>query len=132
MCSSDLVLEASETRLVNLQYDVQADELEALGALGGRALLQPPGLDLKNHIDDLAALCCALDLVVSVSNATGQLAGACGAPTVMLCVPAAWPRLGQEAYPWHPTIRPVAPRIFGEWEPAMAHTAAFVDELTRR
>ena len=132
MASWKPVLEASETRLVNLQYDVQADELEALGALGGRALLQPPGLDLKNHIDDLAALCCALDLVVSVSNATGQLAGACGAPTVMLCVPAAWPRLGQESYPWHPTIRPVAPRIFGEWDPAMAQTAAFVDELTTR
>ncbi|MDO8411840.1 MAG: tetratricopeptide repeat protein [Phenylobacterium sp.] len=132
MASWKPVLEASETRLVNLQYDVQADELDALGALGGRALLKPPGLDLKNHIDDLAALCTALDLVVSVSNATGQLAGACGAPTVMLCVPAAWPRLGQDSYPWHPTIRPVAPRIFGEWDPAMAQVAELVAALTRR
>jgi len=132
MASWKPVLEAGDTRLVNLQYDVQAEELEALAALGGRTLLQPPGLDLKNDIDDLAALCTALDLVVSVSNATGQLAGACGAPTVMLCVPAAWPRLGQESYPWHPTIRPVAPRIFGEWEPAMAQTAALMEELTAR
>ncbi|MDP1618696.1 tetratricopeptide repeat protein [Phenylobacterium sp.] len=130
MASWKPVLQAGETRLVNIQYDVRPDELEALTALGGRPLLEPPGVDLKNDIDDLAALCAALDLVVSVSNATGQLAGACGAPTVMLCVPAAWPRLGQESYPWHPTISPVAPRVFGEWDPAMAQAAELVAALT--
>lgn len=131
MASWKPVLQAGTTRLVNLQYDVLPDELAALEALGGRPLLEPPGLDLRHQIDDLAALCAALDLVVSVSNATGQLAGACGRPTVMLCVPAAWPRLGQANYPWHPTIRPVAPPTFGAWDPAMAQTAALIETLIK-
>lgn len=125
------VLQAGDTRLVNIQYDVEPDELQALAALGGRPLLQPPGLDLRHDIDDLAALCTALDLVVSVSNATAQLAAACGRPTIMLCAPAAWPRLGQSNYPWHPSVQPVAPPVFGEWEPAMTQAAAGVEELSR-
>ncbi|WP_368416820.1 hypothetical protein [Falsiroseomonas sp.] len=43
-----------------------------------------PGLDLRNNIDGTAALIAALDSVVSIVSSTGELAGALGAPTLLL------------------------------------------------
>jgi len=123
------LLREAEIRLVNLQYGAEAAELEALGAIAGQALMQPPELDLKTDIDDLAALCAALPAVVAVNNATAQLAGACGAPTVMLCGAGAWLPLGQDRYPWRPGVRPVAPRKFGDWSLAMETAVAELRQL---
>lgn len=116
-------------RLVNLQYGECAEELAAMAAAAGRPVEEPPGLDIRNDLDDLAALCCALDLVVSVPNATGAIAGACGAPLLMLSGPVAWPRLGTAAYPWYPQAGCLAAARYGEWEPVMARAAALLADL---
>jgi tetratricopeptide (TPR) repeat protein len=123
------VLRTPGVRLVNLQYGDAAEELAAMAEAGGEALLQPPGLDLRNDIDDLAALCTALDLVVAVPNATAALAGACGAEVVMLGGPAAWPRLGTQGYPWYPRARSFAAAAFGDWTEPMRSAAAAVAAL---
>jgi len=107
-------------RIVNLQYGDCADELDQLGAICGRPVLRAPGLNLRENIDDLAALCAALDLIVSVSNATGALAGACGLPVVLLSPPASWPRLGAENHPWFPSARVLTAQAFGDWASAMS------------
>ncbi len=111
-------------RFVNLQYDVREEELAELETLGAGAILRPPGLDLRNDLDDLAALCVALDLVVSIPNATAALAAACGAQVWFLDGASAWTRLGTQTYPWYAAARSFPIAGFGDWQPVMAQAAA--------
>ncbi|THD65036.1 tetratricopeptide repeat protein [Phenylobacterium sp.] len=110
-------------RFVNLQYGDCAAELAAFRAAGA-TILEPPGIDLKQDIDDLAALCAALDLAVSVGNATAALAGASGAELALIGAPASWPRLGTDDYPWAPQVQVLIAPGFGAWEPVMAQATA--------
>lgn len=123
------MLKTPGVRFLNLQYGDCADELRTLSDLSGAPILEAPGLSLRDDIDDLAALCGALDLIVSVGNATGALAGACGCPVALIGGPAAWPRLGcSEAYPWYPQARAITASAFGDWEPVMTTAARLVAE----
>jgi len=99
------VLRTEGVTFVNLQYGDCQQELNA--AREGLALdvWNPPAIDLKDDLDDLAALVCALDLTIGPANATTNLAGACGAPLWLISTPAAWPRLGRADYPWYPQAR---------------------------
>jgi hypothetical protein len=124
------MLRTPGVRFVNLQYGECADELRTLSDLSGAPILEAPGLSLRDDIDDLAALCGALDLIVGVGNATGALAGACGCPLALIGGPSAWPRLGRDdAYPWYPHARALAAPAFGEWEAVMAGAAALIGDL---
>ena len=111
-------------RVVHLQYGAREEELATLDALAATPLLRPPDIDLKQDLDDLAALCVALDAVVSVPNATAALAAACGAETWFLTSPNAWPRLGTDGYPWYPQARSFAAERFGDWEAVIERVAA--------
>ena len=113
-------------RIVQLQYGAREDELAALDALSPTPVLRPPGLDLRQDLDDLAALCTALDLVVTVPNATAALAAACGAQTWFLTTPNAWPRLGTDGYPWYVRARSFPAARFGEWGPAVERVVGAV------
>jgi tetratricopeptide (TPR) repeat protein len=113
------VLAAPGVTFVNLQYGDCAEELAAARRDLGVEIWNPPGIDLKQDLDDVAALCCALDLVVGPSNATSCLAGASGAPLWLLSTPGAWPMLGTDRYPWYPQARVFRPAALGQWEPAM-------------
>jgi hypothetical protein len=126
------LLKTSGVRFLNLQYGDSAEEIAALRDMAGVEIVQPPGIDLREDIDDLAALCCALDLVVAVANATGALAGACGAPLALLSPAATWPRLGTAAYPWYPQAAGPAPRTVGDWAEPLAEAAALAAGLARR
>jgi hypothetical protein len=126
------ILETPGITFVNLQYgDCQAEIAQARDAFGVE-IWQPPGIDLKYDLDDVAALCCAMDLVVGFSNATFNLAGACGAPVWLLTGSAAWTRLGAENYPWYPQARCFAPSDYGDWTAVMAEVAeALATEVAR-
>jgi hypothetical protein len=75
-----------------------------------------------------------MDLIVGFSNATLNIAGACGAPTFLISTPGAWPRLGQEtSYPWYPKTRVFLPPGFGQWDAVMADVAqALADFVAER
>jgi Flp pilus assembly protein TadD len=118
------VVRTPGVRIVNLQYGADADELAAVARLRGGPILEAPGLDLRNHIDDLAALAAALDLVLAVPNATAALAGAIGARIGLIAGPAAWPRLGTDAYPWYPQAHGLTAHAFGDWSAPLAQAAA--------
>lgn len=122
------VLAAPGATFVNLQYGDCADELAAARRDLGVEIWSPPGIDLKQDLDDVAALCCALDLVMGPSNATSCLAGACGAPLWLLSTPGAWPMLGTDRYPWYPQARVFLPPTLGQWEPAMQAMAQALSE----
>ena len=115
------VLQTPGLSFVNLQYGDCAEEIALAKSEFGIEIWQPPGLDLKADLDDVAALCCAMDLVIGFSNATTNLAGACGAPLWMLGGAASWTRLGgqDETYPWYPQARCFVTRDYNDWDPIL-------------
>jgi ADP-heptose:LPS heptosyltransferase len=121
------VLTAPGVSFVNLQYGDSAVEQAEAGAMGA-PMLQPSGLDLRNDLDDLAALCAALDLVIGPANATTNLAGACRAETWFLTAPAPWTHLGTPSPPWYPQARAFTARRHGDWTQAVAELASALNE----
>lgn len=116
------VLRRPGTIFVNLQYgDCEAELAEARAA--GIEIWSPPGIDLKDDLDEVAALTCALDLTIGPANATTNIAAACGAPVWLVSTPGAWPRLGTDRYPWYPQVRVFTPAAFNRWDPVMAEVA---------
>ncbi|MCA6333413.1 MAG: hypothetical protein IM664_02250, partial [Phenylobacterium sp.] len=84
----------------------------------------PPGIDLKQDLDDVTALSCALDLVIGFSNATFNLAAAAGAPAWLIAPKGVWTPLGTDRYPWYPQVRLYQTAAYAEWAPVMAKIAA--------
>jgi len=117
------VLETRGATFVNLQYGDCAAELAQAKAALGVEIWQPPGIDLKQDLDDVAALCKAMDLIIGPANATSSIAGACGAPLWMISAPGAWPRLGTDGYPWYPSARAFIPDGFNQWDALMPKVA---------
>jgi ADP-heptose:LPS heptosyltransferase len=122
------VLSLANVRFVNLQYGDTAAEMAEARALG-IDIVTPEGIDLKQDLDDLAALCRACDLVIGPSNATTNIAGACGAGLWLLTPPRTWLRLGADNYPWYPQARLFAPPTLGDWSPAMAQIKTALEHV---
>ena len=116
------ILTTPGAQFVNLQYGECGEELQEARRRFGVEIWSPPGINLKDDLDELAALSCALDLVIGPANATTNIAAACGAPTWLISTPS-WPRLGSDRYPWYPTVTVFSPQALGEWEPVMAEVA---------
>ena len=117
------VLGGPGVRFVNLQYGDCALELAQARDQFGVDIWSPPGLDLTQDLDDVAALSSALDLVLGPANATINIAAACGTPTWFVCPPGGWPMLGTDRYPWYPRARVFSPGRFNHWAPVMAEMA---------
>lgn len=117
------ILTTPGVSFINLQYGDCDAELEFARREFGVEIFQPPGIDLKQDLDDIAALCSATDLVLGFSNATINLAGACGAPVWLMTVDGAWTRLGSDAYPWYPQARCFASSDYQDWTPVMGEVA---------
>ena len=127
------VLKTPGVSFVNLQYGDCSEELEQARRELGVEIWTPPGIDLKQDLDDVSALCCAVDLVMGASNATINLGAACGAPTWLIAVPAAWALMGcPDRYLWYPQVQPFVTPTLGDWDSVMndmaAKLAAFVAE----
>lgn len=123
------VLRTPGACFVNLQYGDCDAELARAKTEFGVDIWQPPGIDLKQDLDDVAALCCAMDLMIGFSNATLNIGAACGAPAWLLTTPGVWTRLGSEAYPWYPQVRTFSPPHFGAWDELMDEVAAALLEF---
>lgn len=117
------VLETPGVTFVNLQYGDCDEEIAFAKEAFGVDIWQPPGIDLKEDLDDVMALCSAVDLIIGFPNATTNLAGATDAPIWLLTAPAAWTKLGSDRYPWYPQARVFSPPDFSDWEPVMAEIA---------
>ncbi len=118
------VLKTPGATMVNIQYGDCAAEIEWARRELGVEIWTPPGIDLKQDLDDIGALACALDLTLGFANATSNIAAACGAATWMISVPGAWTRLGSDRMPWYPQARVFTPPGLDQWEPTMAEVAA--------
>jgi tetratricopeptide (TPR) repeat protein len=126
------VLSTPGVTLVDLQYGDTAAETDYARDRFGVQLWRPPGLDLKDDLDEVAALACALDLVLGPANATSNIAAACGANVWLISTPGAWPKLGTDRYPWYPTMRVFTPPGSRRWEAVMDEIAGELTRLSRR
>lgn len=118
------VLETPGISFVNLQYGDCGPALQRARDQFGVDIFQPPGVDLKMQLDEVAALTGALDLVIGVSNASFNIAAACGVPAWLITSHDAWTKLGTDAYPWYSQVRVFATRDFSDWTPLMTQIAA--------
>jgi hypothetical protein len=123
------VLATPGVQWVNLQYGEVDAELAAAEAAFGIRFWRPPGIDLRQDLDDLAALASALDLVIGSPNASTSLAAACGAETWFVAAPGGWIQLGTERHPWYPKTRMfVAPKFDTAGDEGFAPVLAVVAE----
>ena len=117
---------------INLQYGDCAGELARAASEYGVTLHQIEGLDLRNDIDGTAALCAALDLVLSAPTAAAATAASAGTEVWFLAAGRTWPQLGTTEYPWYAKTRVLTPERFGDWGALMprvsAELAAFVHQ----
>jgi tetratricopeptide (TPR) repeat protein len=118
------VLKTPRVTFVNVQYGDCAPEIEWARRELGVEIWTPPAIDLKQDLDDIAALTAALDLTLGFANATSNIAAAVGAPTWIISVPGAWTRLGTAGMPWYPQARVFSPDRLDAWEATMASVAA--------
>ena len=119
------ILATPGVHFVNLQYgDAEAELAQARAA--GFNIWTPPGIDLKKDLDDLAALCLALDVVMGPSTATTNLAASTGAPVWLTTAPGSWPVFGTSGFPCYPSMRLFHAERFGEWESVMTQMAQAV------
>jgi tetratricopeptide (TPR) repeat protein len=121
------ILKVPGVRFVNVQYGDVADELAHAVAQHGVPIHSLEGLDLKDDIDGAAALCSALDLVISAPTAAAAVAASVGAETWFLTAGRTWPQLGTEEYPWYRDTRVFSPEKFGDWTAVMGEVATALE-----
>lgn len=107
---------------VNLQYGDSGPEMR-LAAENGYTFHTPQDIDLKDDLDDLAALCVAFDIIIAPSNATSNISAACGVPTWLLSPANSWTHLGTHHYPWYPSVSLFSPAVLGNWKPTLEDVA---------
>jgi tetratricopeptide (TPR) repeat protein len=86
---------------VNLQYDECRAELAAAEQQFGVKIHVCEEIDLKNDLDEAAALTAALDLVISAPTAVAAMAGALGVPVWRLSMGSTQ---GTGHIPWYPSM----------------------------
>ena len=123
------LLDMPGVRAVNLQYGDCTAELASIEHDGRRRLHRWDDLDLKNDLDDVAALIAALDLVILPATAAGELAGALGVP-VWRIGGRDWTQLGSGVRPWFPTQRLFQPRPGEKLGDVVARIAALLGRTT--
>ncbi|HEV2971147.1 MAG TPA: tetratricopeptide repeat protein [Pirellulales bacterium] len=114
------------TQFVNLQYGDAGAEMAAARAKFGIEIHDWEEGDPLIDIDGFAAKIAALDLVISVGNATVHIAGAVGTPswTLLPMVPSwRWMIAGEES-PWYGQVRLFRQPTPGDWGPVL-------DRITR-
>ncbi len=119
-------------RFVNLQYGDASAEIAAAQAKFGVEIHDWEDGDPLVDVDSFAAKIAALDLVISVGNATVHLAGAVGteAWTLLPMIPSwRWMAAGEES-PWYGAVRLYRQPGHGQWRPVLNRVARMLRERT--
>ncbi len=124
------IFETPGIQFLNLQFSDATEDLAAAEARGFD-IWTPPGIDLKNDLDDLAALCSALDGVAGPSTATTNLAAGVGARVWLSAAPGSWTGFGTDQSPCYPSARVFQAEHFGQWEPVMQQMADAIGQELR-
>jgi tetratricopeptide (TPR) repeat protein len=126
------VLEKTGVKFINVQYGDCKAELDFVREKFGAVIHNFDDLDLRMNLDDNAALCAALDLVISAPTAAAALAAGTGTETWFLTAGRVWPQLGTDHYPWYQNTRVLTPEKFGDWPALLTHVADDIDAFAAR
>jgi tetratricopeptide (TPR) repeat protein len=115
------LLSVPGVKFVNLQYGDASREIAELHARTGIEIHDWEDGDPLVDVDSFAAKISALDLVISVGNATVHLAGAVGASawTLLPLVPSWRWMLSGNSSPWYTTVRLFRQPQHGAWQPVL-------------
>jgi len=116
---------------VNLQYDECEDDLRRAETALGVNIHRPAEIDLRNDLDDLAALIVELDVVVGPMSSVISLAGAVGTRTIGMNIGLDWTSLGSNRQPWTPSMTVVHKGSSRRWSDAMRDVAALLTDRPR-
>jgi tetratricopeptide (TPR) repeat protein len=110
------LLTLPEVCFVSLQFDDDSEDIETARRLFGASILKLEGIDLRDDLDHLAALCGALDGVVAPSTTTANLSSAIATRTVIVDRTRSWPpMIGDKEAILNATER-VFPPNQGDWD----------------
>ncbi|MBM4146649.1 MAG: tetratricopeptide repeat protein [Nitrospira sp.] len=111
---------------VNLQYGNCTNELMEAREKLGITIHDWEDADPLKYLDDLAAQIAALDLVISVDNATVHMAGALGVPVwVLLPFACDWRWMREyEDTPWYKSVRLIRQKNIGDWDRVFERAAS--------
>lgn len=123
------VLETPGTMMINLQCGEVADDLAAAEAAG--VSIWTPPINLKDDLEDVAALSVALDVVIGPGIAGTNLAAAAGGAAWMITAPDDWHYLATDKYPFYPHVQFFPRDSFDAWEGAIARVRAALDDAVR-
>ncbi len=111
---------------VNLQYGDCAEDIAYVKDRFGITIHDFDEIDLKNDLDDNAALCAALDLVLSAPTAASTIAGSVGTEIWLLAIGYVWPMLGEDHYPFFSNNKVFMPDTYADWPNLMEKLGAAV------
>jgi len=126
------ILSVPGVHFINLQYDECRAELDQARTRFGVRIHDLSGIDLKQDLDDGAALTAALDLVVSANTAAATIAGALGKPVWVLTLTSAenWFTMGQNYIPWFPAARMYGRAWDHPWDEVLERLSLDLADLT--
>ena len=113
---------------VNLQYGDCAADIKKAEEMFGIKIHNFDDINLKNDLDDNAALCSALDLVITAPNAASAVAGGVGTEVWFITLCEVWPQLGTKHMPWYPKTRVFTPAVYGDFPEALGRAGAALRE----
>lgn len=127
------VFKTAGVHFVNLQYGECSAELAEAQSLFGVTITNFQDINLKDDIDDSAALMAGLDLVISAATAVSEIAGALGVNSFRLNhYGKQWGLLGRTDFvPWHPNTRLFDQLTPGDWDTQLALVAVALQEKVR-
>jgi len=123
------VLETPGAVIVNLQCGDVEDDLAAAAAAG--VSIWTPPINLKDDLEDVAALSVALDVVIGPGIAGTNLAAAVGATAWMITAPDDWHFLATDKYPFYPHLRYFRRDGFDAWEGAIERVRVALDQAVK-
>ena len=120
------ILKIPGITFINLQYDECRKEIRQVEEEMG-VTIYDMGIDMKNDLDETAALTSALDYVISAPTAVASMAGALGKESLVVTV-RNWAMLGTDHYPWYPRVQVTPWKVGDSTVDLLAHVAKTVKQ----
>ena len=122
-----------DVNLINLQYGSDKKAVDYFNQKNG-VNIQTSSVNLHTDFEGLAALCKLCDVIVAISSSTVHLAGALGAPVMLMDANKLWywGNVRGDRSVWYPSVR-IFPRenMIAPWNSVVEKVTQAVGEMIR-